>query len=45
VIGGERLRRDYGQVLEGLGWKVQRHDGEDAALAGLIEIHRLSGAA
>ena len=45
VIGGERLRRDYGRVLEGLGWKVQRHDGEDAALAGLIELHRLSGGA
>jgi 2-dehydro-3-deoxygalactonokinase len=45
VIGGERLRRDYGRVLEGQGWKVQRHDGEDAALAGLIEIHRLSQAA
>jgi 2-dehydro-3-deoxygalactonokinase len=45
VIGGERLRRDYGRVLEHLGWKVERHDGEDAALAGLIELHRLSGAA
>jgi len=45
VIGGERLRRDYGRVLEGLGWKVQRHDGEDAALAGLIEINRLAASA
>jgi 2-dehydro-3-deoxygalactonokinase len=44
VIGGEGLRRDYGQVLEGLGWKLERHDGEDAALAGLLEIHRLGAA-